>query len=46
MRRIPSFHEFMVERLGDPRRPLLLLHNLFVRLERWFRDIDALRRTA
>jgi hypothetical protein len=31
MPRIPSFHEFMVERLGDPRRPLRLLHNFFVR---------------
>ena len=31
MRRTPSFHEFMVERLGDLRRPLCLLNNFFVR---------------
>ena len=31
MRRTPSFHEFMVERLRDPTRPWRLLHNFFVR---------------
>jgi len=31
VRRTPGFHEFMVERLGDPRRPFGLLYNFFVR---------------